>query len=82
VFDETLSHSQEHRFQVGRYEVALEVPPVLAHGDYTVGLWLGTALDDVHYEPSALAFTLHGEEAVQRDRVVVLGLPFRVTPLG
>ncbi len=82
VFDETLSHSQEHRFPVGRYEVALEVPPVLAHGDYTVGLWLGTALDDVHYEPSALAFTLHGEEAVQRDRVVVLGLPFHVRPLG
>jgi ABC-type polysaccharide/polyol phosphate transport system ATPase subunit len=82
VFDETLSHSQEHRFPRGRYEVSVDVPAVLAHGDHTVGVWLGTAHEDVDYEPSALAFTLHGEEAVRRDRVVVLGLPFRVRRLA
>ncbi len=82
VFDETLSHSQQHRFPVGRYEVRLDVPPLLAHGDYTVGVWLGTPHEDVHYEPAALAVTLHGEEAVERDRVVVLDLPFSVRRLG
>ncbi|SNS90076.1 ABC-2 type transport system ATP-binding protein [Geodermatophilus saharensis] len=82
VFDETLSHTQQHRFPVGRYEVELSVPPILAHGDYTVGVWLGTPHDDLHHEPAALAFTLHGEEAVRRDRTVVLDLPFRVRSLG
>ncbi|MGY1609576.1 ABC transporter ATP-binding protein [Geodermatophilus sp. SYSU D00700] len=82
VFDETLSHSQEHRFPQGHYEVVLDIPPVLAHGEYTIGVWLGTAHEDVHYEPSALAFTLHGEESATRDRVVVLGLPFQVKALG
>jgi ABC-type polysaccharide/polyol phosphate transport system ATPase subunit len=82
VFDETLSHSQQHRFPVGRYEVQLDVPPLLAHGEYTVGVWLGTPHEDIHYEPTALAFTLHGQETVQRDRVVVLDLPFSVRQLG
>jgi ABC-type polysaccharide/polyol phosphate transport system ATPase subunit len=82
VFDETLSHSQEHAFPPGRYEVALDVPPVLAQGEYTVGVWLGTTHEDVHYEPSAIAFTLHGDESTPRDRAVVLGLPFTVTSLG
>jgi ABC-2 type transport system ATP-binding protein/lipopolysaccharide transport system ATP-binding protein len=82
VFDETLSHSQQHRFPPGRYQVALDVPPVLAQGDYTVGIWLGTAREDVHYEPAAVPFTLHGDETVGRDRAVVLDLPFTVTPLG
>lgn len=83
VFDEALSDSQQqHRFPPGRYEVELEVPPVLPHGDYTVGVWLGTPHEDVHVEPAALVFTLHGEEAFQRDRAVVLGLPYRVRRLG
>ena len=81
VFDETLSHSQQHRFPVGRYEVELSVPPILAHGDYTVGVWLGTPHDDVHHEPAALTFTLHGDETVQRERAVVLDLPFHVKRL-
>jgi ABC-2 type transport system ATP-binding protein/lipopolysaccharide transport system ATP-binding protein len=81
VLDETLSHSRPHQFPVGRHEVTLEIPPVLAHGDYTVAVWLGTPHEDVHYERSALTFTLHGEESVQRDRVVVLGLPFGVRRL-
>ncbi|MGY1831670.1 ABC transporter ATP-binding protein [Geodermatophilus sp. SYSU D01180] len=81
VLDETLSHVQAEEFPVGKHEVALEIPPVLAHGDYTVGVWLGTPHEDVQHERSALGFTLHGEESVQRDRVVVLGLPFQVRRL-
>ncbi|WP_049788519.1 ABC transporter ATP-binding protein [Geodermatophilus obscurus] len=81
VLDETLSHVQTNQFPVGKHEVALEVPPVLAHGDYTIGVWLGTPHEDVQHERSVLRFTLHGEESVQRDRVVVLGLPFRVRQL-
>ena len=81
VFDEALSTSHEHRFPPGRHEVVLDVPPVLPHGEYTVGIWLGTAHEDVQYEPSALALTLHGEERYRKDRVVVLDLPFSVRPL-
>ena len=81
VFDELLSQSQEPRFEPGRHEAVLEVPPVLALGEYTVGIWLGTAHEDVSHEQAAMSFTLHGEEAFHRDRVVVLGLPYRVRRL-
>ncbi|GAB3196513.1 ABC transporter ATP-binding protein [Geodermatophilus arenarius] len=81
VFDEVLSHSQEVRFPPGRHEAVLEVPPILAIGDYTVGVWLGTEHEDVHYEITAVSFTLHGEEGYHRDRVLVLGLPYRVRRL-
>jgi ABC-type polysaccharide/polyol phosphate transport system ATPase subunit len=81
VFDELLSHSQEHRFAPGRHEAVLDVPAVLVPGDYTVGVWLGTMHEDVHYEPTVLSFTLHGEEAYRRDRVVDLKLPYRIRRL-
>jgi ABC-type polysaccharide/polyol phosphate transport system ATPase subunit len=82
VVDELLSDNQHYRFGRGRYDVTLDVPPVLAHGEYTVGAWLGTALQDFHYEPAALAFTLHGEDSVERDRVLVLGVPLQVRSVG
>ncbi len=79
LVDESLSDSRQQRFSVGHHEVSCVVPPVLPHGDYTVGAWLGTAHEDVHYEPAALSFTLHGADAAQRDRAVVLGLRFEVS---
>jgi ABC-2 type transport system ATP-binding protein/lipopolysaccharide transport system ATP-binding protein len=82
VFDELLSHGQEHRFRSGLHEAVLEVPAVLVHGDYTVGVWLGTMHEDVHYEPAVLSFTLHGEEPYHRDRVVDLGLSYKVRRLS
>jgi ABC-type polysaccharide/polyol phosphate transport system ATPase subunit len=78
IFDESLRDGHEVRFAPGHYEVALDVPPVLNIGEYTVGLWIGTAVDDFVDEPTAVAFTLHGD-ADGRDRAVVLGLPFDVS---
>jgi ABC-2 type transport system ATP-binding protein/lipopolysaccharide transport system ATP-binding protein len=81
VVDQALNDTQPQRLTVGRYMIEFQVPPVLAQGNYTVGVWLGTPHEDVHYEPAALNFTLHGHEAVPRDRVVVLDSPLRLQRL-
>ena len=78
VIDEMISDTAQPKFGPGRHEVVLEVPPVLNTGDYTVGVWLGTALEDCVVEPTAASFTLHGGNAARPDRAVVLGLPFTV----
>ncbi|WP_138733979.1 ABC transporter ATP-binding protein [Modestobacter excelsi] len=80
VIDEALSDRHQHRFPVGRHEVTADVPAVLAPGEYTVGVWLGTAHEDVHFEPTAGSFTLHGYDPAQRNRAVVLDLDFQVNP--
>ncbi len=82
VVDETMSHNHEAAFGVGRYRAEISLPPVLAHGEYTLGVWLGDKEDNVHYEETAASFTLHGDPARVRDRTVVLDVPFRVTQLG
>jgi ABC-2 type transport system ATP-binding protein/lipopolysaccharide transport system ATP-binding protein len=82
VIAETLSDTQQQqRFLPGRYEVVLEVPPVLPPGDYTVEVWLGTPHEDVHHEPAALTFTVNGEEPPDRNRSVALGIPLGLTRL-
>ena len=82
VLDETLSHGHDVTFAVGRWSVEVLLPPLLAHGDYTLGVWVGNEYEDLHYEPAAATFTLHGDPAARRDRVVVLNAPFTVTPLA
>lgn len=80
VFDEALSDRGAAGLGVGRHRVALDVPAILTTGDYTVGVWLGTAISDLLDEPTAASFTLHGNDRRQ-DRTVVLGLPFSVSAL-
>ena len=79
VFDETLSDHATSSLQQGRSRVTLEVPPVLNVGDHTVGIWVGTATEEILVEPTAAAFVLHGSERGRPDRAVVLGLPFTVS---
>jgi ABC-2 type transport system ATP-binding protein/lipopolysaccharide transport system ATP-binding protein len=81
VFDEALSDRSGPGLQRGRHRVVVDVPPVLNVGEHTVGVWVGTALDDLLTEPTAAAFTLHGPDRNRPDRVVVLGLPFSVSAL-
>jgi ABC-type polysaccharide/polyol phosphate transport system ATPase subunit len=77
IFDETVRDRTETTFPVGRHRVEVDIPPVLDADDYTVGVWLGTMHENVHIEPAAAPFTLLGGDALPRQRVVVLGLPFR-----
>jgi ABC-2 type transport system ATP-binding protein/lipopolysaccharide transport system ATP-binding protein len=56
------------------YEAALSIPPILAAGDYVVGVWIGTRYDTFVRE-QALGFRLwphpdDGSKALVRDRVV------------
>ena len=79
VLDESLADTSEVRLPAGHYEVTLDVPPVLNVGEYTVGVWIGTALEDFVYEPIATSFMLHGSDRGRPNRAVVLGLPFTVS---
>jgi hypothetical protein len=47
--------------------VALRVPPILAAGDYTLGLWVGTAYEDLLFE-EVLRFTLEPAPDDRMDR--------------
>ena len=81
ILDEALSDSGAGRLHRGRQRVRLSVPPMLNVGDFTVGLWLGTAHEDLLDEPAAATFSLHGHDRGRPDRVLVAGLPFTVEGL-
>ena len=80
VLDQMFSDTGHPRLPAGRYQARLEVPPVLNVGDFTVGLWFGTAHTQFLDEPVAASFTLHGSDRGRPDRAVVLELPFSVNP--
>ncbi|HMA46454.1 MAG TPA: hypothetical protein VKP11_04535 [Frankiaceae bacterium] len=81
VLDETLSDHARPRLAPGAYLAEVEVPPLLNVGDFTVGVWFGTAHDEILDEPAAAPFSLHGSHRGRPDRVVVLNLPVSVRPL-
>ena len=83
VFDEALSdgHGTGSFAGAGEYRVRLDVPPVLNAGDYVVGVWAGTAYDDLLHEPAAARLRLEGGVGARPTRAVVLDLPFTVEPL-
>jgi ABC-2 type transport system ATP-binding protein/lipopolysaccharide transport system ATP-binding protein len=58
----------------------MSVPPVLNFGDFSVGLWVGTAQEDILDEPAATTFTLVGTGHDRPDRVLAMTLPFVVRP--
>jgi ABC-2 type transport system ATP-binding protein/lipopolysaccharide transport system ATP-binding protein len=65
----------------GRYRAALTVPPILRAGDYTVTLWAGSAYETLVWEEHALTFRLLGNPGDHSNRLLDLGLPFRVERL-
>lgn len=78
ILDEALSDESPGRLHRGRQRVRLPVPPMLNVGDFTVGLWVGTAHEDVLDEPAAATFSLHGHDRGRPDRMIVAGLAFSV----
>jgi ABC-type polysaccharide/polyol phosphate transport system ATPase subunit len=80
VLDEALSDHGLERFPPGAYCAEMSVPPVLNFGDFSVGLWMGTAQEDILDEPAATTFTLVGTGHDRPDRVLAMTLPFVVRP--
>jgi ABC-type polysaccharide/polyol phosphate transport system ATPase subunit len=82
VLDEQLSDVvREGRGRPGRFVARLAVPPVLNTGDYDVGIWFGTAYDDLWYDLSVLRLQLEGT-SLRPERAVCLDLPWSVHPYG
>jgi ABC-2 type transport system ATP-binding protein/lipopolysaccharide transport system ATP-binding protein len=81
VLDQTLSDGEHTRVGRGRWRASLRVPPVLNVGDYTVGVWFGTAHAELVDEPAASSFTLHGSHHGRPGRVLVYDLPVVVRPV-
>ena len=57
----------------GAYRATMRVPPILHTGGYALGVWIGTAYDDLVDEEAVLAFTLEGLVGHRASRVVNLG---------
>jgi hypothetical protein len=55
------------------------VPPILHTGGYSLGVWIGTAYDDLVDEEAVLGFTLEGLVGHRSSRVVNLGSVISVT---
>ena len=51
------------------------LPAMLNVGDFTVGVWLGTAHEELLDQPAAATFTLHGSNQGRPDRVVTSRSP-------
>jgi ABC-2 type transport system ATP-binding protein/lipopolysaccharide transport system ATP-binding protein len=62
----------------GEYTARLQVPPVLNVGDYTLGVWFGTAYETLLHEMPVLRFRLDGDVKGRPKRVIDLGLPWQV----
>jgi ABC-type polysaccharide/polyol phosphate transport system ATPase subunit len=82
VFDESLRDHGPTTIRPGAYCAELSVPPVLNVGEFTVGVWVGTMHEDFVHEPAAVSFTLTGDGSDRPERLVALGLPFVVRPMG
>jgi ABC-2 type transport system ATP-binding protein/lipopolysaccharide transport system ATP-binding protein len=78
VIDEAWSDRGRSRIAPGEHCLRLEVPPVLNVGDYTVGLWIGTALQDILETPNAFSFRLEGSDQGRPGRALVLRLPMTI----
>lgn len=79
VLDEAWSDTAPaDRGQPGHYRAQLRVPPVLATGEYTVGVWIGSAYESVLWQDDALQFRLEGSMRGRPERVLQLQLGWQV----
>lgn len=62
----------------GEYVARLQIPPVLTAGDYTAGVWIGSAYETLVYEEEPLQFRLEGGTGARAERVLQLGLAWEV----
>ena len=82
VLDEAWSEETpgSERGGVGDYVARIAVPPLLAVGDYVVGVWMGTIYDTLVYDDNVLRFHLEGDSKGRSKRLVQLGLSWDVRP--
>jgi ABC-type polysaccharide/polyol phosphate transport system ATPase subunit len=69
------------RVPPGAYCADLTIPPVLNVGDYSLGLWMGSAQEKFIDEPAVVPFTLGGTAPDGSEGLLVMDLPFAVRPL-
>lgn len=81
ILDEALSDTERQPLAAGNHRLRLEIPPLLNVGNYTIGVWFGTAHEDILDVPTALSFTLEGSDRGRPDRALVLRLPMSLTSL-
>jgi ABC-2 type transport system ATP-binding protein/lipopolysaccharide transport system ATP-binding protein len=62
----------------GRYVARLTVPPVLAVGEYSIGVWVGSAYEPLIWQDEAVAFRLEGSNGNRPERAVHLSLAWDV----
>lgn len=60
----------------GRYRVRCPLPSILPPGEYTIGVWIGTAYEEFALHESALAFAIEGEDGGRSRRLVKLAMPW------
>jgi hypothetical protein len=65
----------------GRYRATMTVPPILHTGGYALGVWIGTAYDDLVDEEAVVTFTLEGLVGHRASRVVNLGAVIEIARL-
>lgn len=70
-------HSPDRPSEPGEYVATLRVPPILNVGEYTVGVWIGSAYETL-VDAVAARFHLQGDVKNRPSRSVVLHLPWEV----
>ncbi|NEM05924.1 ATP-binding cassette domain-containing protein [Geodermatophilus normandii] len=79
VLDEAVSDHAAGPLGPGSYRARMEVPPILNVGQFSVGLWCGSATSTLLDEAAVTNFTLHGSKRNRPSRTVVLDLPIEVS---
>ncbi|HEX2577927.1 MAG TPA: ABC transporter ATP-binding protein [Aquihabitans sp.] len=67
--------------QPGRYAVACRLPAILTPGEYVLGVWLGTAYEELEQLDEVLGFTVEGDDLGRPRRLVKLVPEWRITRL-
>jgi ABC-2 type transport system ATP-binding protein/lipopolysaccharide transport system ATP-binding protein len=80
VLDEAFSDGGLTPLRPGSYAAKMTLPPLLNVGEFVVGLWFGTAYEDLMHEPAVMPFTLHGADRNRPTRVMVLNAQISVHP--
>lgn len=79
LFDEYVSEfGQLDISRIGTHRLRCRLPPMLAPGEYTLGVWLGTAYEEFEQYEHAVSFRVEGEDEVSGRRLLRLGAQWDV----
>jgi len=67
--------------QPGTYRARLTIPPILNVGDYSIGVWMGTAFAEHAWIDQALTFRVIGDTLGRVDRMLHLDVPWELERL-